>query len=58
MLVFKLTDEVFYVGTLFSTKKPKKSSRGNVYCQLFFMGKGVAYDVHVNSKIEVPWALK
>ena len=51
MLVFKLIDETFYVGTLFSTKKAKKSSRVNFYYQLFVTGKGFVYAAHIKSKI-------
>ena len=58
MLRYNQIDEMFYTGTFFSTKKAKKSSRGNTCCQIFVTDKGFLHVVHMKSKGLVPKALK
>ena len=57
MLRYDRIDEMFYTDTFFSTKKAKKLSRGNTFCQIFVTDKGFLYVVPMKSKGLVPQAL-
>ena len=58
MLRYDRIDDIFYTDTFFSTKKAKKSSRGNTCCQIFVTDKGFLYVVPMKSKGLVPQAMK
>ena len=58
MLRHKRADELFFMGTFFSAKEAKKSSRGNTCCQLFITDKEFVHVVPTKSKAEVLQALK
>ena len=58
MLRYDRIDEMFYTDTFFSTKKAKKSSRGNTCCQIFVIDKGFLHVMPMKSKGLVPQALK
>ena len=57
MLMYDQIDELFFIDTFFSTKKAKKSLRGNTCYQLVVIDKGFIYVVPIKSKSEVLQAM-
>ena len=53
ILRYKRIDELFFMDTFFSTKKAKKSSRGNTCCQLFVTDKEFVCVVPMKHKAKV-----
>lgn len=58
MLRYKRISQHFFMDTFFASKKSGKSSRGNSCMQLFVSDKGFIYVVPMQSKSQVPQALK
>ena len=58
MLRHKRIDEHFFMDAFFATKKGKKSSRGNTYCQLFVTDKDFICAIPMKSKSEALQAVK
>ena len=58
MLRYKWIDQYFFMDTFFSTKKVRKSTRGNTCCQLFVTNRGFIYVVPMRSKSDMLHALK
>ena len=58
MIRYRHFNDYFYMDTLKATDKGSKSSRGNIYCQLFITDQGFLYVVPMKARSEVILAVK